>query len=143
MDRDALTMRVGAALAGASRVRVAFVFGSQLTGNARPESDLDVGVRYRAGASFEEREEARRTIVEELDKALGALGERADIVDLDECNSAVAFRAIRDGLCVYESAKGQRVEAVARIQSRYADDAPRRELFFRAAQKAFAPRSDG
>ncbi len=140
MERAELLERVGSALASAEGVRVGFVFGSRLTARTRADSDLDIAVRYRAGASPEEREVTRRSISESLEVTLGALGERSDIVDLDEAGSSVAFRAIRDGVCVYEAKRGERTSAAARTFQRYSDDAPRRALFRAAARRAFESR---
>ncbi len=140
MEKAELLERVGKALASADGVRVGFVFGSRLTPHVREDSDLDVAVRYRTGASAEEREAMRRNITELLEGSLGALGERSDIIDLDETGSSVAFRAIRDGVCVFEANRGERTAAAARTFQRYSDDAPRRDLFRAAARSAFDSR---
>jgi predicted nucleotidyltransferase len=129
---------VARAAAQEPAVRVAYVFGSQRTGSARPDSDLDVAVAYAAEADDERRELGRRALVASLERSLGALGERSDIVDLDRANSAVAFRAIRDGLCAFSRTPRDRAEAEARVARRHDDDAPRRELFRRAARAAAA-----
>jgi HEPN domain-containing protein len=73
-----------------------------------------------------------------LSDALGALGERADVLDLAMAGSAIAFRVVRDGRCVLARDDGERVGLVARILRRYDDEAPRRALFVKAALAAGA-----
>src|SRR5436190_586136 len=102
------------ALEPISAIRAAWLFGSQISGRARPDSDLD------------------------LADALGTLGERADVVELDERDSAVAFRAVRDGNLLFARTEVGRVRTVARVARRHDDEAPRRELFRRAALAAAA-----
>jgi hypothetical protein len=48
-------------------------------------------------------------------------------------SSAVAFRAICDGVRVYETSKADSVRVIVDVMRRYDDDAPRRVLFRRAA----------
>jgi predicted nucleotidyltransferase len=135
VTNEDLVQRVAAALAPLSAVRGAWVFGSQLAGAARPDSDLDVGLLLAPELDAYGRHRARLDVVGALTDALGPLGERSDPVDLMRCDSAVAFAAIRFGRLALERAKAERVEAIVRICRRYEDDAPRRRLFERAAQR--------
>lgn len=130
---DDLAQRVSAALATVEAVRVAYLFGSRAAGRPRPESDLDLAVRFDAGLDGRGRELARREVVARLTDALGPLGEKTDVVDLDLADSAVGFRAIRDGRCVLARDRAERVLLEARVARRYDDDGPRRELFRRMA----------
>jgi hypothetical protein len=70
---------------------------------------------------------------------------RADLTDLDRADGAVAFRAIRDGLCVFSRSDTHRVRAIVDVARRYDDETPMRELFREAARKAdatpYRPRS--
>lgn len=133
-----VTEAIATAAAQEPAVRVAYVFGSQITGAARRDSDLDVAVAYGPDVDDDRREQARRALVGSLERSLGSLGERADIVDLDRANSAVSFRAIRDGVCAYTRTRRDRAEVEERIARRHDDDAPRRELFRRAARAVAA-----
>jgi predicted nucleotidyltransferase len=130
---DHAASRIAAALGPIQTVRVAYLFGSRGTGRPRPDSDLDVAVAWARGLGDEAREVARREVIAALTDALGALGERADIVDLYRADSAVGFRAIRDGLRVVSRSELERIELEVRIARRYDDDAPKRELFRNAA----------
>jgi predicted nucleotidyltransferase len=114
-------------------IRVAWLFGSQATGRARADSDLDIAVSYDRALDADGRERLRRRLVEALTDSLGTLGERADLVDLDDCDSAVAFRAVSDGVLLFARSDSDRVRVVARVARRYDEEAPRRELFRRAA----------
>jgi predicted nucleotidyltransferase len=118
------------------RARVAFVFGSHVRGTTWAESDLDIAVRWDWQLGDVERFEAKLDLIDVLTTALGAVGERADIVDLDRVNSAVAFRAITEGICVFARDEAERVDAIVRTCRRYDDDAPRRALFRQAALDA-------
>jgi predicted nucleotidyltransferase len=136
MSPDELAATMASALAPLDRVRVGYLFGSHATGRARQDSDLDVGVVYAPELDEEERERLRRELVALLTDALGALGERADIVDLDAASSAVAFRAISDGKRLFARTERERVAVEVRVARRYDDEAPRRALYRRAAVEA-------
>lgn len=75
----------------------------------------------------------RRQIVVALSDALGAIGERADVVDLGDCDPAVGFAAISEGLLVLERDVDERCATVSYVARRYFDDEPRRALFRAAA----------
>ena len=136
MQNEALLAKAGAALEAVPAVRVAYVFGSRVSGRARPRSDLDVAVLYDPRLDADGRETARRDVLAALTDAFGRLGELADIVDLGSSGAAVAFRAIRDGRCVLARERAERVRLEARLARRYDDEAPRRALIRRAATRA-------
>ncbi|HVY45259.1 MAG TPA: nucleotidyltransferase domain-containing protein [Minicystis sp.] len=134
-EPETLVARVARALSGVPGVRVAFVFGSRVTRRARPDSDLDVGVVYARELDGRGREDARRDVCDALAAELGALGERADVVDLDRCGAAIAFAALRDGCLALARTEPERVAFAVRTMRRYDDDAPRRALFREAARR--------
>jgi uncharacterized protein YutE (UPF0331/DUF86 family)/predicted nucleotidyltransferase len=115
-----------AALSPLASLRAGYVFGSRVWGGARPDSDLDVGVVYAWGLGTSEREQARRHVLAQLSAELGELGERADLVDLYRTDSAVAFRAIREGVLVFARSSSDRVAVEVDVARRYDDEAPRR-----------------
>jgi predicted nucleotidyltransferase len=125
-------------VARAVGARVAFLFGSQWTRSVWAESDLDVAVRWPVRISEAERHRNKLELIAALTDRLGALGERADIVDLDRGSTAVAFRAVRDGGLAFAASDAERVRCIVDIARRYDDEAPRRELFRRAAIAATA-----
>lgn len=125
-------------------VRVAYLFGSRARGTARPDSDLDIAVIYADDAGPEQREILRRQVVAALTDALGSVGERADVVDLERAPSEIAFAAICATRLLART-DAERVRHEVRIARRYDDEAPRRALF-RAAAKRVAEemgRADG
>jgi predicted nucleotidyltransferase len=140
MDRDPgeLDVAVRAALVGIDAVRVAYFFGSRTRRGARIDSDLDIAVAFAPTADARSRERTRRAIVAALTDSLGTVGERADVVDLEECDSAVAFNAVRTGRPLLARSPAERVRIETRIARRYDDDAPKRVLFRLAAREAVA-----
>jgi predicted nucleotidyltransferase len=131
-----LLERARRAVARIPGVRVAYLFGSHVTGRARPDSDLDLAVQYDAALDPAARAGVELDLVATLTAELGPLGERADIVDLDRASSTLGFRAICEGRPVLARDPAERVRLEARIARRYDDDAPRRELIRQAAVRA-------
>jgi predicted nucleotidyltransferase len=133
---DALCAGVARACEQVSAVRVAYLFGSQISGHPRPDSDLDVAVELGHALAAAERGAAKLQLIAALTDELGRLGERADVVDLRHCDPAVAFRVISLGKLVKAIQPTEQVRLEARIARAYDDDAPRREVFRRAAIRA-------
>jgi len=140
---EQLKSRIAAALAPFSDVRVAYVFGSRARGSARPDSDLDLALAFRRELEPSARGELVLRVIAALTAAIGTLGERADVVDLERAGSALGFRVIRDGKLVLCRDPGERVRLEAAIARRYDDDRPHRELFRRAARAAAERMSTG
>ncbi len=127
---------LGRACDGCDGIEVAYLFGSRARGNAHANSDLDLAVIYSPKLDAPGREEMRRALLARLEQALGKLGERADVVDLQHAGAALGFRILRDGVCVHVRDEALRVRTAARIMRRHDDEAQRRELFRRAALRA-------
>ncbi len=126
-------------------VRLAYLFGSRARGTARPDSDLDIAVAYASDTDSAQRELLRRRVVAALTDALGAVGERTDVVDLEHVPSEIAFAAIRATRLLARS-EAERVRHEVRIARVYDDEAPRRELFRTAAKRVaeeMGRRADG
>jgi predicted nucleotidyltransferase len=135
-DADATLRPIGDALAPIAPIQVAYLFGSRARGTARPDSDLDIAVAFPRDLADTERGRIKLQIIDDLTAALGALGERTDIVDLDRAGSAVAFAAISTGRCIFVRDRADRVRLEARIARRYDDERPYRELMRAAALRA-------
>lgn len=71
------------------KIVAAWLFGSQASGRARPDSDVDIAILAQEGFSTGEQLE----LATELEKQLGA--ERVDLVLLDASHPVLAFEAIR------------------------------------------------
>ena len=110
-------------LRSAPDVLVGYVFGSEVSGGARPDSDLDVAVLVDGTLSS-----ARR--LELLADLQGAVpGRRTDLVLLDTAPPALAYRVLRDGVAVVVRDEAVRVRHHAETLDRYFDTEPlRREL---------------
>ena len=123
--------QIRAALEPIDEVRVAYFFGSRAGGRPHPGSDLDVAVSLTRGADAHAVE---KRVYDALAHALGALGERADVLDLAQCGSAIAFKVLREGRRVLARSESERIALESRIMRRYDDDAPHRRLFQDAAK---------
>jgi predicted nucleotidyltransferase len=127
---ETLAKKFGNVLSRFAMIRCAFLFGSRARTESpapRTESDVDLALAFESKASEEERLNVKLDIIDAITEAIGPLGERLDITDLETANSAVAFRAIRDGILVYERTRAERVQVVARVCARAADDAYNRD----------------
>ena len=134
MEPTAREERIRTALGPFPEVQVAYLFGSQATGKARADSDVDVAVSFAQGVDGARRGELTLDLLAALSKELG---ERVDLLDLGRASSAVGFRVIRDGRRVMSRDEVHRVRLEASIARRYDDERPYRELFRRAAVRAF------
>ena len=127
---------IAAALRPFAELRVVYLFGSQLGDRARPDSDLDLALSFDRSIDATRRAELMLDLVVALTRALGPLGERADLLDLDRSSSTVGFRAIREGRCVFAREPAARIRLEATLARRYDDERTYRELFRKAARAA-------
>jgi len=91
-----------------------WVFGSQASGRATLESDLDLGVLF----------SRRPTVVQrlELQAELGArLGMPVDLVDLDTASPALAMQVLRHGQLALDRNPRHRIAFMTALPSRYED----------------------
>jgi uncharacterized protein len=90
-------------------IAVAYVFGSVARGEARPDSDLDIGVVYQR---FDRSGALHTRIAPDLAHALGRqLGiEAVDVVDLEAQGPLFCHHVLLEGRLVYEADAGRRVD---------------------------------
>ncbi len=119
-------------------IRTAYLYGSQLGSHPRADSDLDLAVRFDDALAVDTKRRLTLDLIDALARELGPLGERADVVDLSDADPAVAFRAIQ-GTCVACRSRAERTMLEARVAICFEDDAPRRDLYRRAALRRWAP----
>lgn len=100
-------------------VAYAFLFGSGGRGALRSDSDLDVAVELRRGASRDTRTLGR--LAAQLESAAGR---RVDLVLLEEAASPLAYRILRDGRLLVERDRDARVARTARVVLEYLDFKP-------------------
>jgi predicted nucleotidyltransferase len=85
---DDVIRKLHAVAASRPHVRALYVFGSRVTGTARPESDLDVGVLFTAPQPLE----ATLLLEEALEQAIGL---RVDLVDVARSGAFVALDIVQ------------------------------------------------
>lgn len=82
-------------------VGLAVVFGSRITGVGHPESDVDVGVVFFDSTRRRKQPvEVYGTIYEEFAKKLSV--KNIDVVYLEESPLSLQYKAVNDGIVLYE-----------------------------------------
>lgn len=124
----ALEERVGRQLkeyfANKPDVVAAIVFGSAARGEARPDSDIDVGVLLTRDAA---RQGVNRSQL--IADIMGLLGQNnVDVVILNEASPLLLHRVIRDGHVVHTADSEALAEFTIRAIQLYEDTKPLREL---------------
>jgi predicted nucleotidyltransferase len=95
-------------------VELVVVFGSQVTGTARPDSDVDVGV---LGGGFWHQLAVGTTVGKQLNK-------EPHVVDLGTAGEWLRFQVARDGVLLYQRTSDAWVEFKAKAMIAYWDVAP-------------------
>ncbi len=113
-------------LAAQPDVLAAYLFGSYATGEARPESDVDVAVLL-SGTDEMERFERRLRLMGEVEEALGR--RPADVVVLNDAPPLLAHQVLRHGRLIFERDQAARVEFEVRSGQVYTDLVPMRQFF--------------
>jgi predicted nucleotidyltransferase len=140
MVPDELFARVSRALQPVGGVSAALVFGSQATGQARPDSDVDIAVLLDALPPPSEKKELLWSLVGALGKELGS--DRVDLVLLNDAPPKLAFHVLKHGRVVLDRDPVQLHRFRVRTYSRHADYEPV-ERFFREATKRRARAARG
>lgn len=117
-------------------VQLAYLFGSQVTGQAGPLSDFDFGVLLRATLSPSERFHQRLSLIAELIGVLHA--QHIDLVVLDEAPPAIRFSIIKHGQVIYNEDERVRVHFEVKTMNEYFDTKPLRELYRQRLFEAIA-----
>jgi predicted nucleotidyltransferase len=125
MEIASLQSQLEAAFA-AQGVRVAYLFGSQATGRARPDSDVDIAVLW--GDDVPRSDYFRRRL-----ELIGAMMDLfrtndVDVVVLNEATPLLAVEVLRHGRLLYNVDDRLRVEFQVRTVQVYRDTAFLRRL---------------
>lgn len=96
------------------KVLAAWLFGSQATGRARADSDVDIAVQCKEALSLEE----QLSLTADLERALRV--ERVDLVPIDPSKPVLAFEAVR-GLPILNLAPQERAAFISLVSRIYED----------------------
>ncbi len=103
-----------------------YAFGSRVTGEARPDSDLDLAILLPDGASLPLGQKMHL-----LPKLEDAAGCEVDLVVLNGAGLPIAFEIIRQGCVLYESSSDERTDAEDLIVRDWLDFRPVLERSYR------------
>ncbi len=110
-------------------VVAAYLFGSMVSGRARPGSDVDVAVLLSAELDGETRFWRRLGLMGEVEDACGR---EADVVVLNDAPPILQHQVLRYGRLVYERDRAARVAFEVEAGKVYADFEHSREFFRQA-----------
>jgi predicted nucleotidyltransferase len=99
--------------------RAVYAFGSRVTGEARPDSDLDLAVLLGTGRHMPVAE--RLAVIDRLQRAVGL---PVDLIVLDEARLPVKFEIIRHGAVLWQLDRERRLDAEEEIVRDYLDFRP-------------------
>ena len=116
---DAIRKKLQILFAEKEHISLAYLFGSQVTGNVGPMSDYDIGILVDAGIDLAS---LRASVMHELALALGT--DHVDLVILNQAPLDLAHAIIAGGIVVYQRDVATRVEYEAQVMSRYGDYLP-------------------
>ena len=97
-----------------------YLFGSQATGRAHDESDIDVAVAF----SRQPTDNEYALVLSALCKTFGVSYRQLDMGDFDRLPLPVRFRVIRDGKLIYLHNVLRHRDAVLRTTAFYHDEQP-------------------
>lgn len=116
---------------------LAYLFGSQAAGSARPTSDVDVAIVFPVGVDADARFAGRVALAQALE---GLLDKTVDVAVLNDSDNLLAYQAVTHGRLLYEDPVRQPAVAfAARTAMRYADTAKFRRLSAEALTRHLSP----
>jgi predicted nucleotidyltransferase len=138
VDRDTVELKLRQLFAEDARGAIAaYLFGSVARGEARPDSDVDVGLLFEVTPPVTL--DAPQFAVEaELERLLGR---RVQVVALNRAAADLVHRVLRDGRLVLDRDRSARIRFEVRARNEYFDMAPIRRLYRRYPAVAPAPRA--
>lgn len=122
MERDRVIETLRHYFEGRTDVVAAYLFGSVARGEARPSSDVDVGLVLHAGKP--KTVDAYGKVIDVQGDLEAALGCSVDVVPMNEAPPDLLHRILRDGICVHDSDTPARVEFELQARNEYFDLLP-------------------
>lgn len=129
-DLDAILKRLTSELLGLAPVAI-YLFGSQATGEVRPDSDIDLAVLLPEGKELSAPE--RFDIIDRLQRIANR---QVDLVVVNAVRLPLQFEIIHTGRVLYESSFDARTDAEDIIVRDYLDLKPMYEQNFREILEA-------
>jgi hypothetical protein len=130
-DAESLLRAVANAARALPEIQAAFLFGSQASGRAKEDSDIDVAVLLRDTAQADARMQLRR-VIEALASHVAV--DRLDVVVLNDAPPALAFQVLKHGKLAFERDRPALHRFRVRTYARHSDFEPT-ERFFRAVTR--------
>jgi predicted nucleotidyltransferase len=129
MDATALEERLRQLLADApAEVAAAYLFGSVARGQARPDSDVDVGVLFRERPAARLADPALRL----QDELAARLELPVQVVTLNDAPPDLLHRVLRDGRLLLDRDRALRIRFEVKARNAYFDLRPVLDLYRRA-----------
>jgi len=114
-------------------ILVAYLFGSVVSGRARPDSDVDIAVLVAddvmRGDSFQYRLQRMADLMNVLQR------DDVDFVLLNEAPPLLAHRILKKGKLIVERSPSARIAFQVRTMNRYSDTQPMRDLYLSYLKK--------
>lgn len=129
MDRDEILEALRRYFAGREDVVAAYLFGSMARGEARPSSDVDVGVVLRDGRPKDL--EAYGKVADMQADLEDALPRDVDVVPMNEAPPDLLHRILRDGVLVRDGNSSARIRFELTARNDYFDLLPMLEYYRR------------
>jgi predicted nucleotidyltransferase len=141
-DAELLLRAVANAAESLAEIQAAFLFGSQASGRARTDSDIDVAVLIDVAATRVDARTRLRRVIEAL--AAHVAADRLDVVILNDAPPALAFQILKSGKLAFERDRIALHRFRVRTYARHADYEST-ERFFRnvTRQRALGEASRG
>jgi predicted nucleotidyltransferase len=131
-DVESLLRAVAGAAESLPEVQAAFLFGSQASGRARADSDVDVAILLDAASARLDARARLRRAIESLAARIAA--DRLDVVFLNDAPPALAFQVLKSGRLAFERDRGALHRFRVRTYAQHSDFEPT-ERFFRAVTR--------
>lgn len=101
---------------GHQPIAAAWLYGSLARGDARTDSDVDLGVLFAAHLRAD-----RRRVLREIERAAGRAlaGRELSVVDLEDAPLLLRHRVLRDGALLVDPDPGARSRFAARVLEKF------------------------